>query len=63
MTCCTYKCEQGPDCPVQQKKAVNKYTDYGNVYDPNPYEEVFGTFKALVIALAVCIAVTLVFFV
>jgi len=29
------------------------------VTDPNPYEDVFGTFKALVIVLAVCIAVTL----
>jgi hypothetical protein len=33
------------------------------VTDPNPYEDVFGTFRALVIVLAVCIAVTLVFFI
>jgi hypothetical protein len=63
MTCCTYKCNQGRDCPVRKKEAINKYTDYGNVYDLNPAEEVFGTFKALVIVLAVCIAVTLLFFV
>ena len=65
MTCCDYgKCTQGKDCPVRQKEIVNKaYTEYGNVYDLNPAEEVFGTFKALLIALAVCIAVTLIFFI
>jgi len=33
------------------------------VHDPDPTEEVFGTFKALIVVLAVCIAVTLIFFV
>jgi hypothetical protein len=28
-------------------------------YDPNPYEDVYSTFKALIVVLAVCIAVTL----
>jgi hypothetical protein len=28
-------------------------------HDPNPYEDVYGTFKALIVVLAVCIAVTL----
>ena len=64
--CCTYKCEQGRDCPVRKQaiEAVNRaYAERGMVTDPNPYDDVFGTFKALVIVLAVCIAVTLVFFV
>ena len=62
--CCTYKCEQGRDCPVRQKEAVNKaYVERGMVTDPNPYDETIGTFKALVIVLAVCIAVTLIFFI
>jgi len=32
-------------------------------YDHNPYDDVYGTFKALIVVLAVCIAVTLLFFV
>jgi hypothetical protein len=28
-------------------------------YDPNPYEDVYSTFKALIVVLAVCITVTL----
>jgi hypothetical protein len=31
----------------------------GRRHDPDPTEEVFGTFKALIVVLAVCIAVTL----
>ena len=60
--CCTYKCEQGRDCPVRKQsiEAVNKaYIERYRVTDTNPYEDVFGTFKALIIVLAVCIAVTL----
>ena len=60
--CCTYKCEHGRDCPVRKQaiEAVNRaYAERGMVTDPNPYEDVYGTFKALVIVLAVCIAVTL----
>lgn len=60
--CCTYKCEQGRDCPVRKQsiEAVNKaYIERYRVTDPNPYEDVFGTFKALIIVLGVCIAVTL----
>ena len=61
-SCCTYKCEQGRDCPVRKQaiEAVNRaYAERGMVTDPNPYDETIGTFKALVIVLAVCIAVTL----
>ena len=64
--CCTYKCEQGRDCPVRKQaiEAVNRaYIERGMATDPNPYEDVFGTFKALVIVLGVCIAVTLIFFI
>ena len=60
--CCTYKCEQGRDCPVRKQsiEAVNRaYIERDRVTDPNPYEDVFGTFKALIIVLGVCIAVTL----
>jgi hypothetical protein len=44
----------------QSIEAVNKaYIERYRVTDPNPYEDVFGTFKALIIVLGVCIAVTL----
>lgn len=33
--------------------------DAPEVHDPNPYDDVYGTFKALIVVLAVCIAVTL----
>ena len=63
MTCCDYgKCNQGRDCPVRKQsiEAVNRaYIERDRVTDTNPYEDVFGTFKALIIVLGVCIAVTL----
>jgi len=66
-SCCTYKCEQGRDCPVRKQriKEVNDaYTHgYNDAQLDDPYEDLFGTFKALVIVLAFCIAVTLVFFI
>jgi hypothetical protein len=64
MTCCDYgKCTQGKDCPVRQKEIVNKaYTDCGNVYDPNPYEEVFCTFKELVAVIILAASMWLVYF-
>ena len=61
-SCCTYKCEQGRDCPVRKQaiEAVNRaYVERGMVTDPNPYDETIGTFKALIIVLAVCIGATL----
>jgi hypothetical protein len=64
MTCCDYgKCTNGPDCPVRKqriKEINNAYTNgYNDARLDDPYEDVFGTFRALVIVLAVCIAVTL----
>ena len=43
--------------------ADKAYMEKAEVHDPDPTEEVFGTFRALIIVLAVCIAVTLLFFV
>jgi hypothetical protein len=39
------------------KAYMNK--EPAELHDPNPYEDVYGTFKALIVVLAVCIAVTL----
>ena len=44
------------------KEQDKVYMD-GRRHDPDPTEEVFGTFKALIVVLAVCIAVTLLFFI
>ena len=43
--------------------ADKAYMEKAEVHDPDPTEEVFGTFRALIIVLAVCIAVTLIFFI
>lgn len=68
MTCCDYgKCTNSPDCPVRKQRIKEVNDAYANGYNDaqlnDPYEDVFGTFRALVIVLAVCIAVTLLFFV
>jgi hypothetical protein len=42
--------------------ADKAYMKKDEVHDLDPTEEVFGTFKALIVVLAVCIAVTLLFF-
>jgi hypothetical protein len=66
-SCCTYKCEQGRDCPVRKQRIKEVNDAYTNGYNDaqldDPYEDVFGTFKALIVVLAVCIAVMLIFFV
>ena len=65
MTCCTYKCEQGRDCPVRKQsiEAANKaFIERGRVPDTDPYIETLSTFKALISVIAVCVIVTLIFF-
>lgn len=61
--CCTYKCEQGRDCPVRKQRIKEVNDAYANGYNDaqldDPYEDVIGTFKSLLIVLAVCIAATL----
>ena len=65
--CCTYKCEQGRDCPVRKQRIKEVNDAYTNGYNDasldDPYTDTIGTFKALVIVLAFCIAMTLVFFI
>ena len=41
----------------QDKAYMNK--EMPEPYDPDPYDDVYGTFKALIVVLAVCIALTL----
>ena len=61
--CCTYKCEQGRDCPVRKQRIKEVNDAYANGFNDarldDPYEDVIGTFKSLLIVLAVCIAATL----
>jgi hypothetical protein len=63
---CNGDCDQGRNCPVRQQriKEVNDaYVRGFLVAQEDQLEDFFGTFKALVIVLAVCIAVTLIFFI
>jgi len=50
VTCCTYKCTQGRDCPIrkQRMEAVNQACiERGRVVDTDPYAETVGSVKAL----------------
>jgi len=63
---CNGDCDQGRNCPVRKQriKEVNDaYITGFLMAQEDQLEDVFSTFKALVIVLAVCIAVTLLFFV
>ena len=65
MSCCTYKCEQGRDCPVRKQRieATNQaYIERGRVSDSDPYVETIGTFKALIAVIAVTATMTLIAF-
>lgn len=60
MTCCTYKCEQGRDCPVRKKsiEAANKaFIERNRVADTDPYIETFDTVKSL-LAWIVLVAIS-----
>ena len=65
MNCCNAngQCDQGKDCPVRKQRIKEVNDAYSNGYNDakldDPYTDTLGTFKALVIVLAVCIAVTL----
>jgi hypothetical protein len=63
MNCCDGKCDQGRDCPVRQQRIKEINDAYTNGYNDasldDPYTDTIGTFRALVIVLAVCIAATL----
>ena len=65
MNCCDAagNCTNGPDCPVRKQRIKEINDAYTNGYNDasldDPYTDTLGTFRALVIVLAVCIAVTL----
>ena len=69
MNCCNAngQCDQGKDCPIRKQRIKEVNDAYSNGFNDarldDPYEDVFGTFRALIIVLAVCIAVTLLFFI
>lgn len=64
MTCCTYKCTQGRDCPIRKQsiEATNQaYIERGRVVDTDPYAETVGSVKALGAWLAVVAIAGLIF--
>ena len=67
MNCCDANgnCTQGRNCPIrkQRMEAANRaYAERGMVVDSDPYGDTFGTVKALISVLVVCVAVTLISF-
>lgn len=65
MSCCTYKCEQGRDCPVRKQRieATNRaFIERGRVSDSDPYVETIGTVKELIAVIAVTATMTLLAF-
>ena len=69
MNCCDANgnCTQGKDCAIRKQRIKEVNDAYTNGFNDarldDPYEDVFGTFRALIVVVAVCIAVTLVFFI
>jgi len=62
--CCTYKCEQGRDCPVRQQRIKEVNDAYINGKpDLDPYHETLGSFKELITVIVVATAVGLLAFV
>ena len=65
MTCCDNQknCNQGRDCILRKQRIKEINNAYANGYNDasldDPYTDTIGTFRALVVVLAVCIAVTL----
>lgn len=58
--CCTYKCEQGRDCPVRQQRIKEVNDAYINgKRDPDPYRETLGSFKELITVIVMATAVGL----
>ena len=58
--CCTYKCEQGRDCPVRKQRIKEVNDAYINGKpDPDPYHETLGSFKELITVIVVATAVGL----
>jgi len=69
MNCCNANgvCDQGKDCPIRKQRIKEVNDAYSNGYNDaqlsDPYTDTIGTFQALIVVLAVCIAVTLIFFI
>ena len=58
--CCTYKCEQGRDCPVRQQRIKETNDAYINRKpDPDPYHETLGSFKELITVIVVAASIGL----
>ena len=65
MNCCNAHgvCEQGRDCPIRKKRAKEANDAYINRgLEPSHYDDVAGTFKVLLVLIAVTAAATLLAF-
>ena len=65
MNCCNDygNCDQGRDCPIRKQRAKEANDAYINKgMEPNHYEDVADTFKALIAVIAVTATMTLIAF-
>jgi len=63
-SCCTYKCEQGRDCPVRKQRIKEVNDAYINGKpDTNPYDDTLGSFSGLVAVIILAASVWLLFYV
>jgi len=66
-SCCTYKCEQGRDCPVRKQRIKEINDAYTNGYNDaqldDPYTDTIGTFKELIAVIILAASVWLLFYV
>jgi hypothetical protein len=66
MNCCNANgvCNQGRDCPIRKQRAKETDDAYINRgLEPSHYDDVAGTFKVLLVLIAVTAAFTLLAFV
>ena len=66
MNCCNDygNCDQGRDCPIRKQRAQETYKKFYemNVEVADPCEDVAGTFKVLLVLIAVTAACTMLAF-
>ena len=64
---CNGDCDQGRNCPVRKQRIKEINDAYTNGYNDasldDPYEDVFGTFRALITVIILAASVWLLFYV
>jgi len=65
MTCCEYKCTNGPDCPVRKQRIKEVNDAYSNGFKNaqlnDPIDDLADTFQGLLTAMAVVLVAWIAF--